>query len=217
FRPPIQINVDASSLLAADFNQDGKMDLLTPAGVLLGNGDGTFQPPHGQGIDYAFEIADFNGDSKPDVLSRSGVFLGNGDGTFQPPRPLPTLCNFPDSCGFSDFAPAADFNGDRKLDLAVTVTRKCLFCDKPTFSVEILFGNGDGTFQSPVDLGIADQYVTAGDFNGDGKMDLPSTQSIYQGSSLVHVLLGKGDGTSFSIYRRLRSWPQFHSRCGREW
>jgi uncharacterized repeat protein (TIGR01451 family) len=195
FRSPIQINVDASSLLAADFNQDGKMDLLTPAGVLLGNGDGTFQPPHGQGIDYAFEVADFNGDSKPDVLSRKGVFLGNGDGTFQPPRPLPTLCNFPDSCGFFDFAPAADFNGDRKLDLAVTVARKCLFCDKPTFSVEILFGKGDGTFQSPVDLGIGDQYVTAGDFNGDGKMDLASTPSIYQGSSLVHVLLGKGDGT----------------------
>ena len=200
FRSPIQINVDASSLLAADFNQDGKMDLLAAGGLLLGNGDGTFQLPHGQGIDYAFEVADFNGDSKPDVLSRDGIFLGNGDGTFQPPRPLPVFCKFPNSCGVFDVAAAADFNGDHKLDLAVTVATKCLFCDKPTFSVEVLFGNGDGTFQAPVDLGIADQIVTVGDFNGDGKMDIASTPSIYQGSGLVHVLLGKGDGTFPSLF-----------------
>lgn len=200
FRSPIQINVDASSLLASDFNQDGKTDLLAAGGLLLGNGDGTFQPPHGQGIDYAFEVADFNGDSKPDVLSRDGVFLGNGDGTFQPPRPLPVFCKFPNSCGVFDVAAAADFNGDRKLDLAVTVATKCLDCSKATFSLKILFGNGDGTFQSPVDLGIADQYVTVGDFNSDGKFDLASTPSIYQGSGLVHVLLGKGDGTFPSLF-----------------
>ena len=133
FRSPIQINVNASSLLAADFNQDGKVDLLAAGGLLLGNGDGTFQPPHGQGIDYAFEVADFNGDSKPDVLSPDGVFLGNGDGTFQLPRPLPTLCSFPSSCGFFDFAPAADFNGDHKLDLAVTVATKCIFAISQPF------------------------------------------------------------------------------------
>ena len=51
-----------------------------------------------------------------------------------------------------------------------------------------------------MNLGIADQYVTAGDFNGDGKMDLASAPSIYQGSSLVHVLLGKGDGTFPSLF-----------------
>jgi uncharacterized repeat protein (TIGR01451 family) len=200
FGPPTQISVDASFLLAADFNQDGKLDLLTPGGLLLGNGDGTFQSPRNVGVEGAFQVADFNGDSKLDVLSRSGVYLGNGDGTFQPPRPLPGICGFPSSCGYVDFAPAADFNGDHKLDLAVTVASKCLFCTKATFSAAILFGKGDGTFQLPVYLGVGDEAITSGDFNGDGKPDIASAPTIFQGSGLVHVLLGKGDGTFPSIF-----------------
>ena len=69
--------------------------------VLLGNGDGTFQPAMtygvGPNVSDSVAVADVNGDGKPDILaaigceglpcSKSGfsVLLGNGDGTFQDP------------------------------------------------------------------------------------------------------------------------------------
>jgi FG-GAP-like repeat len=81
---------------------------------------------------------------------------------------------------------SADFNGDGKLDLAVTGTNAQ---DNPV--VSILLGKGDGTFQSPVVYPIsfspvATAPMATGDFNGDGKLDLVAGHS---------VLLGNGDGT----------------------
>jgi VCBS repeat protein len=80
-------------------------------------------------------------------------------------------------------AAVADFDKDGKLDLAGTSSAN---------SVEILLGNGDGTFQSAksFSLGNIGTAITTGDFNGDEHIDLavltPST---------VSVLLGNGDGT----------------------
>ena len=66
--------------------------------VLLGNGDGTFQPERR----FPFEeplssllAADVNGDGRPDLVTANdysddvSVLLGNGDGTFQAERRFP--------------------------------------------------------------------------------------------------------------------------------
>src|SRR6267143_5400659 len=81
---------------------------------------------------------------------------------------------------------AGDFNGDGKLDLAVT--------NLGSNNVSVLLGNGDGTFQAAVSYsaGTDPRSVTSGDFNGDGKLDLVTANG---GSSRVSVLLGNGDGT----------------------
>src|ERR1019366_1603694 len=91
------------SVAVADVNGDGKPDLVvgncgdSTVGVLLGNGDGTFQPAvtyftyfSGCWNPTAVAVADLNGDGKPDLvmgcgsIAAVGVMLGNGDGTFQP-------------------------------------------------------------------------------------------------------------------------------------
>src|SRR6266705_2655777 len=87
--------------------------------------------------------------------------------------------------GFS-YIVEGDFNGDGKLDLAVT--------DYSNNNVSVLLGNGDGTFQAPrtFPVGVHPAQVAVGDFNGDGKPDLVVSNVD---SNTISVLLGNGDGT----------------------
>ena len=147
FDAPRSFLLLALSLQAADFNGDGIADLAGissgSVGVMLGNGDGTFQAvstvltlsndPSAQ-----FTVGDFNGDGKPDLAVSMpnshaiAILLGNGDGTFQAAK---------DYAGGKQpgFLMAADFNADGKLDLAVAGAG----------SIAILLGQGDGSFQAP--------------------------------------------------------------------
>jgi len=184
---------ETTSIVVADFNGDGKQDLALSNGVavLLGNGDGTFQPavnyPNAT-ITGPAAVGDFNGDGKPDLVVTGGlddidVLMGNGDGTFQAPVGYDTY-----SFGDSFSVAIGDFNGDGKPDLAVATSSSGA---NYTGSIDIFLGNGDGTFQPPVSYGNGSNYtwVTVGDFNNDGKLDL-----IGFADSLV-VFLGNGDGT----------------------
>src|ERR1700752_4905732 len=76
-----------------------------------------------------------------------------------------------------------DFNRDGNLDIAVGGT-----------SLSVLMGNGDGTFQKPVQypVGVNPESVATADFNGDGNLDLVAAN--FDGPS-VSILLGNGDGT----------------------
>src|SRR5262249_15610689 len=149
--------------------------------ILLGNGDGTFQTavnyntgssPHG------IAIADFNRDGVPDLaivnecgtdlncrIGSVSILFGNGDGSFRP-GPVPLLPLSPLSVA------VGDFNGDSVLDLAVSQPCGTDLTCASTGAVAILLGDGKGSFRSPVyyDSGGFDTvFVTAGDFNGDGK------------------------------------------------
>src|SRR6266700_4188335 len=133
-------------------------------------------------------VGDFNGDGKADLaVVNFGdwniyVLLGNGDGTFQAARSV----YFASGGGFPWSIAAGDFNGDGKLDLAVS--------NYGDNSLSVLLGNGDGTFQAPrtFAVGTNPAQVAIGDFNGDGKLDV-AVSSV--GSNTVSVLLGNGDGT----------------------
>lgn len=87
--------------------------------------------------------------------------------------------------GENIYVVAADFNGDGKLDLAMT--------EFGSSSVRILLGNGDGTFQSFQTYPACRAHgLASGDFNGDGILDLAVADA---GCGQVSILLGNGDGT----------------------
>jgi len=188
----------------ADVNADGKLDIVTGQGVLLGNGDGSFRPfaafpGNALGVGGVV-IADLNGDGKPDIaMAGSGggalILLGNGDGTFRPPVTYgPT--NLPGLALVS-----ADFNGDGRPDLAFTSGNGRL--DRPGIFT-ILLGNGDGTFRqtpAPALDGATFFRLAAGDINNDRKADLAVLNYSQTTGYSVATLLGNGDGTFQSPIR----------------
>jgi hypothetical protein len=170
--------------VSGDFNNDGKFDLVSAGNLSVnlyaGNGDGTFAAPFPKLSEVPvghMVAADFNNDGKLDLLVtgvRPAVYLGNGDGTFGPHL---FFTNFGEG-GFGMPA-VGDFNGDGKLDVAL------LDFD----SIQILLGNGDGTFRAATQYSVVSHSssVATADFNGDGILDL-----VTDGGT---VLLGNGDGT----------------------
>src|SRR5262249_45565580 len=134
--------------------------LAGSAGVLLGNGDGTFAPVTAYSANGTNSVqvvlSDVNGDGKPDLLmsnlygscvgctgSGVDVFLGNGDGTFQAAVTYGSL-------KLPTYFAIADLNGDGKADIVVN---SCGFASCTTGADSILsvfLGYGDGTFQAPV-------------------------------------------------------------------
>ena len=88
---------------------------------------------------------------------------------------------------------AGDFNGDGRVDLAVAGNNVA-----GTGVVAVLLGDGDGTFQRPMNYAAGTTFpsaLVAGDFNGDGRVDLADAGNNVAGTGVVSVLLGDGDGT----------------------
>ena len=200
FKQPLLYPTGGSprSLVTGDFNGDGIADIAVALlqgqasgiGVLIGVGDGSFQPF----VTYllgthqtALAVADFNGDGKSDIAAASTddrvvtILLGKGDGTFLTMGIYPSVNAQNVSVG--------DFNKDGKPDFVVANSGSIL--------ISVFLGNGDGTFGVPSSLPITlgtggpQKGLAVGDFDGDGNPDL-----AWAGSNpTISIFLGKGDGT----------------------
>jgi hypothetical protein len=198
--PPITVR-------AGDFNGDAVLDLATANGliagqgdytvsVLLGNANGTFQPARNSTLGSAASnlvVGDFNGDGFDDLVTANAadecevtVLLSDGNGTFEAPNRI-------DVGPVQDASVAVgDFNGDGKLDLAVAGGAYYYYYGAQD-EVNILLGNGNGSFSGPINsfidpFGSTHSAGVVGDFNGDGKEDL-----VVNGSEGA-LMLGDGQG-----------------------
>lgn len=187
----------ADPFIAADFNGDGRLDvLMLHSGwyqVFLGQGDGTFQGNLFSGPFFqtsGIAVGDFNGDGKLDfaaIDSGTYISLGNGDGTFQSPQ---FYAN-----GLNGSLVIGDFNGDGVLDLAALSSGPAPVKNY----VSVTLGNGDGTFGAPRTFPVLQDSVglATSDFNSDGKLDLVVGYHTIGRNvpSAISLLMGNGDGT----------------------
>ena len=200
--------VQPTAMLAADFNHDGKADLVLATslgiGMYLGEPGGLGSisvssiSSSGAVTAASMAAADFNGDGKLDLavagtVSGNGeiaVYFGDGQGGFQPSK------RYTSGISLSSIV-AADLNGDGKPDLAATDYG--VFAGAPG-GLMVLFNQGAGTFGTPSTyaVGANPRGVAIGDLNGDGKPDLAVATTVLDSTGFpngsVAVLLGSGLG-----------------------
>ena len=200
---PYQIEV-------AHFNNDENLDILVMyddvavgTSLLMGKGDGTFQPAvftYSSWLEItAVAVGHFNNDDNIDLVvslfewdaygGRFQVRPGDGQGVFTGSDSHP----YQPSLSTVDNLAAVDLNNDGKLDVV-------------TAGVTVMLGNGDGTLQSEVTYPAAvggnpyPRALATGDFTGDENPDV-----IVVGNS-VALLRGRGDGSLEA--------PLYHSANG---
>ena len=206
----IDVGIGMSEIAIGDFNRDGNKDLAMSGSsarlyLLQGNGDGTFvqQPTQTlipgdnhlgeDGTDI--DVGDFNRDGIQDLVvavslngSRTVVLIGNGDGSFRTP-----LVITEPAIRIPHYQAVADYNGDGSQDLALSLGWGF------QGMIEILKGNGDGTFQplvlydpTPADSSTAGGDLVTGDFNRDGRPDL--ALQVRGAFPAMHILINTTNG-----------------------
>jgi len=195
-----------AQVVIGDFNGDSIADMATAnfgdgtVSVLLGMGGGFFanacQYTAGTGAD-SLAIGDLNGDHQLDIVTADAngwnqpatlsILLGQGDGTFEEATSA-TVDRGPRG------VVVEDFNGDGNPDVATAISGGWF----ETNQVNVLFGRGDGSFDSPsaYAVGSSPEWIATGDFNGDQHPDLAvANAGPGPNGTTVSVLLNQGDGT----------------------
>ena len=193
-RSATQLSGGRGNIAVGDVTGEGKPDVVFISNddsaqikIFRGKGNGNFATPQtlSRGFGAAdFRLADVNGDGKLDIVGVGPLYtmLNLGNGRFGPqmvqPQPL----------GGQELA-LEDFNGDKILDVATT---------GPYGDVHVGLGKGDGSFTPVHNYPFISYFglsIAAGDWTGDGKVDLVISEAYGQSSNLIALLEGGGDGS----------------------
>ena len=206
FKPAVAYSVTSpTTIVVTDLTGNGTLDLVVASAktdqitVFLGNGNGTFKSgvttnlsDTGAHITYspdAIAVGDLANDGKEDLVIADdnddvSILLGNGDGTFAAPEQL-TIS--PDIRNVAAYAVAvADTTGDGDDDIVVADTNT----DGANGRVEVLIGNGDGTFTQATgydNSGVDPTSIVLADINQNGTLDVVTTN---RSSNTVTVIFG---------------------------
>ncbi len=199
----------AEAVTAADLNNDGNVDLAVACDadgshdqpdsvvVFMGNGTGTFQKSDAYEVDAGpkgIAAADLDGDGYLDLASTSSgslhngisILMNDGDGTFG------TRTDYP-AAGNSQGVAAGDLDNDGWVDLAIAGSASSSIC------VKLNDGTGAGGLRSLDNenyaAGAGPIGVVVADFNGDGRLDMATTDN-QDDTGAVSVLLGVGPTAS---------------------
>jgi hypothetical protein len=193
-QPTFPVGPRASPSEPSDFNRDGNVDICVAninantVSILLGNGDGTYQPQQAVTVGVAprgIAVLDAEGDGDVDIVntnstsSNMSILFNDGTGVFSGP-------SFFEGGGINEWAlGSADMNDDGILDLVIGA----IGSDR----VIVALGNGNGTFTNAFsrDCGGDVWMIALGDVNGDGTDDVAVANG---GSDNGAILLNEGDG-----------------------
>jgi hypothetical protein len=197
---PGKSNTGSFSIM--DFNSDGFLDIITACGnsevyVLIGNGDGTFNPQmiFNESLQpLALACGDVDNDDDIDIVllcmvtngyGMISVLLNNGDGT--------VTWNGHYGNYWTEGSEASIAIGDLNNDSNPDVVCCPGGSYPPIKTVYTLLGAGDGSFVQTgpgwFDLGVFYMQTDINDYNLDGNMD-----AFFSGGCGVLLMLGCGNG-----------------------
>jgi hypothetical protein len=188
------------AIAVEDLDGDGVRDVatanrgLSTLGVLLGQGDGSLKAATGLGVHteygaFDFAVGDLDGDALGDLIVVGGgvrIFHGRGRGTFAAPELILEQDDNPQG------AATGDFDGDGRLDLAVSVSSFDLGS-----GVAMLLQRPDGSLSPPIvysGQGLAAGPLVPADYDGNGTLDVASLNGLGSGSVNLAFLPGDGHG-----------------------